>query len=47
MVVYFDLTLTNKYTPPQTGNFEIIWDNLPDTFLFSKCSRSKMLEQLF
>ena len=46
-MVYFALSLANKSIPPRTTAFEIIWESRRDVFLFHRCSRSKMLQQLF
>ena len=44
VVVYFDLILTNKASPPRTAASLIIGQSRHDGFLFYRCSRSKMLE---
>ena len=47
VVVYFNLILPNKSTPPWMTASEIIWESRRDGFHLCRCSRSKMLEQLF
>ena len=46
-VVNFSLNFTKNSTSSRTVVFEIIWESCRDGFLFYRCSRSKMLEQLF